>query len=110
LEGWVLGGIRAHAQRQRLYDDIGYWAPADSQTEVDFVLARDGARLAIEVKAATRYHSTMLKGLRSIADMSGIARRILVYNGRRSFQTEDGILVWPLDHFQQALDEGCLWP
>lgn len=110
MEGWVLGGIRAHSQRQPLYDDIAYWAPADSRTEVDFVLTLDGAHLAIAVKAASRYNSTMLKGLRSIGDLSGIARRILVYNGRRSFQTEDGIDVWPLDHFHQTLKEVGLWP
>ncbi len=110
LEGWVFGAIRAHAERQMLYDDITYWAPIQSRTEVDFVLSRDDARLAIEVKAATRYNTTMLKGLRSIADLPGLARRILIYNGRRAFQTEDGIQVWPLAHFHQALKEGHLWP
>ena len=104
----MLGGIRAHAQRQPTYDDIAYWAPADSKTEVDFVLTLDGAALPIEVKAATRYNNTMLKGLRPIADLSGISRRILIYKGRRSFQTEDGIQIWPLDHFHQALNRGCL--
>ena len=110
LEGWVFGAIRAHAERQLLYDDITYWAPIQSRTEVDFVLSRDDARLAIEVKAATRYNTTMLKGLRSIADLPSLARRILIYNGRRAFQTEDGIQVWPLAHFHQALKEGHLWP
>ena len=110
LEGWVFGAIRAHAERQLLYDDITYWAPIQSRTEVDFVLSRDDARLAIEVKAATRYNTTMLKGLRSIADLPDLARRILIYNGRRAFQTEDGIQVWPLAHFHQALKEGRLWP
>lgn len=68
------------------------------------------ARLAIEVKASSRYNSSMLKGLRAVADLNGLAGRILVYNGRRAFRTEDGIRVWPLSAFHQALSEGRLWP
>ncbi len=34
LEGWVFGTLRAHAEHHHLYDDIAYWAPAQSQTEV----------------------------------------------------------------------------
>ena len=110
MEGWVLGAIRAHAQEQELFDDIGFWAPAQSRTEVDFVLTRDGARLAIEVKASSRYNSSMLKGLRAVADLDGLAGRILVHNGRRAFRTEDGIQVWPLATFHEALSDGRLWP
>ncbi len=110
LEGWVFGQIRAHAEQQRLYDDIAYWAPVQSHTEVDFLLTRDHAHLAIEVKAARKYNRTMLKGLRAIAPLEGIVRRILVYRGRRSFRTEDGIAVWPVDTFNRVLGEGRLWP
>ena len=110
FEGWVFGQIRAHAEQQRLYDDIAYWAPVQSHTEVDFLLTRDHAHLAIEVKAASKYNRTMLKGLRAIAPLEGVVRRILVYRGRRSFRTEDGIAVWPVDTFNRVLGEGRLWP
>ena len=110
LEGWVFGQIRAHAEQQRLYDNIAYWAPVQSHTEVDFLLTRDHAHLAIEVKAASKYNRTMLKGLRAIAPLEGVVRRILVYRGRRSFRTEDGIAVWPVDTFNRVLGEGRLWP
>ena len=110
LEGWVLGLLRAHNAHQRIYDDIGYWAAAESAAEVDFVLTRDREYLAIEVKAAERYNTSMLKGLRALADLPGLARRVLSYRGRRAFKTEDGIDVWPLENLHQALQDDQLWP
>ena len=110
LEGWVLGLLRAHNEHQRIYDDIGYWAAAESAVEVDFVLTRDREHLAIEVKAAERYNTTMLRGLRAVAELPGLARRVLAYRGRRAFRTEDGIDVWPLDSLHQALHADQLWP
>ena len=110
LEGWVLGLLRAHNEHQRIYDDIGYWAAAESAAEVDFVLTRDREHVAIEVKASERYNTAMLKGPRAVADLPGLARRILLYRGRRAFRTEDGIDVWPLENFHQALQDDQLWP
>ena len=110
LEGWVLGLLRAHNEHQRLYDDIGYWSAAESAAEVDFVLTRDGQRLAVEVKAAERYHTAMLKGLRGVADLPGLVRRMLIYRGRRAFRTEDGIDVWPIDRLHEVLESDRLWP
>ncbi|MCY4665552.1 MAG: DUF4143 domain-containing protein, partial [Acidimicrobiaceae bacterium] len=109
-EGWVLGLLRAHNEHQHIYDDISYWAATESATEVDFVLTRDREHLAIEVKAAERYNTTMLKGLRALADLDCLTRRVLVYRGRRSFSTEDGIDVWPLDTLHDALKADRLWP
>ena len=110
LEGWVFGQLRVQDQHSRLYDSIAYWAPAQSQTEVDFLLTLDNSHLAIEVKSASHYHRSMLKGLRAIAALKGVVRRILVYRGQRIFHTEDGIEVWPLERFHRALGEGDLWP
>ena len=110
LEGWVLGLLRAHNEHQRIYDDIGYWAAAESAAEVDFILTRDREHLAIEVKASERYNTAILKGLRAVAGLDGLARRILAYRGRRAFRTEDGIDVWPLDSLHQALQADQLWP
>ncbi len=110
LEGWVLGLLQAHNQHQRIYDGIGYWAATESSAEVDFVLSREGEHLAIGVKSTSRYNTTMLKGLRAVADLPGLARRVLVYGGRRGFATDEGIDVWPLDHLHQALNSDQLWP
>ena len=110
LEGWVLGLLRAHNEHQHIYDDIGYWAAAESRAEVDFVLTRDREHLAVEVKASERYNTAMVKGLRALADLHGLTRRILAYRGPRAFRTEDGIDVWPIDSLHQAVQNDRLWP
>ncbi len=111
LEGWILHLLRAHAEEGGLFDELHYWAPHPAnRTEVDFLLRRGGELAAIEVKSQPRYHTGMLPGLRAIAELPGIARRILVYGGKRSFRTADGIDVWSTGRLQQALSEGALWP
>ncbi len=110
LEGWVLGTLRAHAESLELYDEITYWSPARSSTEVDFVLTRDGEHLAIEVKSGVRNNRAMLKGLRAIAELPGLKRRILVYTGSHTFRTAEGIDVWPLEEFHRVMAEGSLSP
>ena len=42
------------------------------------------------------------------AQLPGIARRVLVYGGERSFRTGDGIDVRSTDRMQQALAERTL--
>ena len=110
FEGWVLSLLRAHAEEQAVFDTIHYWAPAESNTEVDFLLSRDTEYLAIEVKAARRYNTVLLKGLRAINDLPHLVRRILIYDGARAFRTEDGIDVWPVRQLLEALQTNELWP
>ena len=111
LEGWVLHLLRAHAEEAELFDALHYWAPHPAnRTEVDFLLHRDGELVAIEVKSQPRYHTGMLPGLRALAELPGIARRVLVYGGLRSFLTRDGIDIWSVARLQQALSENTLWP
>ena len=66
--------------------------------------------LSREDKSQPRYHTGMLSGLRAIAEPPGISRRVLVYGGKRSFRTSDGIDVWPSDRLHHALTEITLWP
>lgn len=88
---------------------MGRSHPAN-RTEVDFLL-RQGAELtAIEVKSQPRYHSGMLPGLRAAAQLPGLVRRVLVYGGKRSFRTEDGIDVWSTARLQHELAGNTLWP
>lgn len=110
LETWVLTTLRAHAETQELYDHLSYWAPHQSQAEVDVLLQRERDFLAIEVKSTERYHSGLLKGLRALDPLPRLARRVLVYTGRRSFVSSDGIDVWPAGRFAAAIAEGRLWP
>ncbi len=80
---------------------------------MDFLLRRGGDLLAIEVKPQGRYHTGLLRGLRAVAQLSGMTRRILLYGlygGRGSFRTEDGIDVWTFDRMHRSLAEDGLWP
>ena len=111
LEGFVLGLLRAYNETSDLFDRISYWAPSQARTiEVDFLLERQREYVAIEVKSAARYDTTLLKGLRAIQELPGLTRRFLLYGGERSFATTDGIEVWPIARFAEALAAGALWP
>ena len=111
LEGWVLHLLRAHGEESDLYEDLRYWAPHPAnRTEVDFLLRRGDEFAAIEVKSRPRYHTGMLPGLRAVAELPGMVRRVLVYGGRRSFRTQDGIDVWSVERLHRALAQDTLWP
>lgn len=111
LEGWILMVLRTHNQQSEVFDDVSYWAPAEArQTEVDFLLRRGRDHLALEVKAQPRFSPDQLSGLRAISELPRLVRRVLVYLGDRRLKTEDGIEVWPLNGFLDAVAEGRLWP
>ncbi len=110
LESWVGTTLRAHAQAGDLFEEMFYWSPHRSQAEVDFLLRRGSEFLAIEVKAASRYHSGLLRGLRALDGLDGLKRRLLVYAGARSFRSADGIDVWPARRFALAAASRTLWP
>ncbi len=111
LEGWVFTILRAHNEQSKLFDEICYWAPVQArQTEVDFLLRRAKEYLAIEVKSQRRFSSGQLSGLRAIADLPKVVRRVLVYLGADRLRTEDGIEIWPLDAFLNAVAADRLWP
>ncbi len=80
-----------------LADQIAYWSPAGSrQTKVDFLLSRDSGdceHCALEVKATRNVQPQHLAGLRAIAPLQGLRRRVLVYQGQgnRPGITEDGL-------------------
>lgn len=110
FEGWVASLLRAYGSYRGLFETMSYWAPADGAgTEVDFVLERGGRTLAIEAKSSPRYDGAMLRGLRAIAPLPGLARRVLVYTGERRLRTEDGIDVLPVPEFVQEVESGLVW-
>jgi predicted AAA+ superfamily ATPase len=111
LEGFVHMLLRFYRERAELFDDIAYWSPAEAtQTEVDFVLTRGKESVAVEVKATKSLRPADLKGLRAIAELPGMVRRILVFQGPRALTTPDGIEAWPFSSFTEALAEDRLWP
>jgi predicted AAA+ superfamily ATPase len=103
FEGWIANYLRAHQELGTIpYDEIFYWAPSQARTEVDFLLRFGKSFVAVEAKAGTGYSSGTLSGLRAIADLAGVRRRILVYQGRAAAKTEDGIEIMPLADFLSA--------
>jgi predicted AAA+ superfamily ATPase len=111
LEGWILTVLRAHNEDAELFDEITYWAPAQArETEVDFLLRRGRESLALEIKAQARFSTTQLSGLRAVAELPKLRRRVLVDLGDRQLRSDDGIEVWPLTVFLEHVANGTLWP
>jgi predicted AAA+ superfamily ATPase len=111
FEGWIAQCLRAYNDYYGLYDTLTYWAPGEARhTEVDFLLRRGRRYVAIEVKAARRWRPDLAKGLRAIADLEGLERRIVVYMGTQSLRPEAGIEVLPLATFLDEARAGALGP
>ena len=111
LEGFVFMLLRFYQERAALFEDVAYWAPTEARaTEVDFVLTRGREVLALEVKTTRAVRPSDLSGLRAIAELRGVVRRVLVHLGPRKLVLPDGIEVWPFDLFARALAEESLWP
>ena len=110
LEGLVAVVLRAYGEYSGLFDEIWYWSPADAiRTEVDFLLRKGKRYLAVEVKSSPRFDNETLRGLRAIQALPDLARRIIVYTGTASLRTEDGIEIWPLPKFFEAVSAGSLF-
>jgi predicted AAA+ superfamily ATPase len=111
FEGWVATLLRAYGEIRGILDEMYYWAPAESRrTEVDFVLKRGWEYLAIEAKSGAKVSNRELSGLRAIKDLPRITRRVLIYEGQRKMKSADGIEIWPIELFAQALATDRLWP
>ncbi|MFI5394418.1 MAG: ATP-binding protein [Candidatus Binatia bacterium] len=111
FEGWIAGLLRSYRDYRELFEDWYYWAPAEAaRTQVDFLLNRGSEWLAIGTKTAAGVSDDALRGLRAIAGLKGLVRRVLVVPGGRRLLSRDGIDVLPVDQFLRALDEGALWP
>lgn len=111
FEGLVAQLLRAYRDYRELYDEIFYWAPSSSAaTEVDFLLRRGSEFLAIEVKSGRHFSDSWRRGLRAVAELGGLIRRIIVYPEGPVLRTEDGIDVVPFRRFSEMLAGDTLWP
>lgn len=108
FEGWIAGLLRAYGEPSSAlglpYDAIYYWSPAQGGNEVDFLIRRGKEFIAIEVKAKESLSNRDFGGLRTISELRGISRRIMIFLGSRAFQTEDGIEVLPFQEFLHQLE------
>jgi len=111
LEGWVAELLRSYKDYRGAFEDWFYWAPGEArETEVDFLLRRGREFTAIEVKAGANFSGSAVRGLRAIAGLQGLVRRILVYGGSRQLELEDGITVLPVADFVEWVEQGRLFP
>jgi predicted AAA+ superfamily ATPase len=108
LEGWVGALLKAYGESGsslgRQYDELFYWAPAEGGKEVDFLVRCGSEFTAIEVKAKENVSSRDFHGLKAIAELKGIRRRLLVFLGERPFRTEDGIEALPIRSLLMELE------
>jgi predicted AAA+ superfamily ATPase len=113
FEGWIGQLLRVYGEPAsgtgHPFDGLWYWAPAEGQIEVDFLVKAGRRYVAVEVKAKTALASKDLAGLRAIRSLAGLGRRVVVYLGDRPQRTEDGIDILPLRDFLMALEQGRLW-
>ena len=110
FEGWIATVLASYRDYQDGFDEMYYWAPTGARdTEVDFLLLRDGDSVAIEAKVSSRVHDRHLAGLRAVAPLPGLRRRILTYTGPRRMRTPDGIDIWPLPNLIESLQSDRLW-
>ena len=108
LEGWGGALLKAYGEPGcglgLQYDGLFYWAPTNGGAEVDFLIRRGNEFTAIEVKAKETLASRDFKGLKAIAELKGIRRRLVIFVGERPFRTEDGIEALPIPDFLQELE------
>ena len=110
FEGLLAQLLRAYRDNSRLFDQMFYWAPSQkSDVEVDFLLARGKDLIAIEAKSGNTFQESWCKGLRAVTQLQGLRRRIIVYSQGPVLQTEDGIEVFPFQHFSDLLSEQALY-
>lgn len=110
FEGMVAQLIRAYKDYRLICDDMYYWSPSGrTGIEVDFLLVRGTALTAIEAKSGKTFTDAWCKGLRAVAPLKGLQRRMIVYPMGPAMKTQDGIEVVPFRQFAEELAAGTLW-
>jgi hypothetical protein len=66
--------------------------------------------VAVEVRSGAKVFDVDMRGLRAIADLSGVKRRILVFRGDRKQKTADGVEILPVASFLTELEGSTLFP
>ena len=110
FEGLVAQLIRAYKDYRFICDDMYYWAPSGrSGIEVDFLLVRGADIIAVEAKSGNAFRDDWCKGLRAIAQLEGLKRRIVVYPDGPVMKTRDGIDALSFRRFAEELASDGLW-
>jgi predicted AAA+ superfamily ATPase len=104
FEGMVAQLIRAYKDYYGICDEMSYWSPSSkTRTEVDFLLLQGTELIAVEAKSGNNFTEAWCKGLRAVAQLKGLRRRIIVYPQGSVLKTKDGIDVFPFQYFAEQL-------
>ena len=102
FEGYIYMCLKMKMEYENSYDEIFYWSSNTSKnTEVDFLLRKNSKFTAIEVKTTNKIRPEDFKGLKAIAELKQVKRRILVYLGHFHLNKE-GIEVMPFSVFRKS--------
>ncbi len=111
FEGLIAQLIRAYTDYRDLCDGFYYWSTAaQTRSEVDFLLNRAGEFVAVEVKSGGTFAESWCKGLRALAQLPGLCRRLVIYPEGPELRTADGIEILPFSQFSNLLAADALWP
>lgn len=111
FEGWVAQTLRAYRDYRGTFEDMFSWAPTEGRAaEVDFLLRRGAEFVAVEAKAGARFQESWRLGLRAMAPLRGLRRRLVVYPSGPRLRLRDGIEVVSALDFSRMLTEGRLFP
>ena len=109
FEGLVAQLLRASMDYLGIGEELYYWAPSSKgETEVDFLLVKGKKIIAVEAKSGKSFSESWGKGLRAVASLKGLQRRIIVYPSGPSLKTKDGIEVLPFSRFAEQLTQNFL--
>lgn len=111
FEGLVAQTLRAYRDYGKLFEDWAYWAPlASPGLEVDFLLRRGRDFVAVETKSRASPPTRPHAGLRAVAEMPRMRRRILVLPGGARHVGADGVEGMSFADFCGELEAGTLFP
>ena len=114
FEGWIAALLQSYRAYRGLFEDWNYWSPTETPAlEVDFLLWRDDACVAIEAKASRRLRPEHEKGLQAFAASyrrKKALRTIIVYLGEDRLTTERRTQVLPLRAFLDEVEGDRLFP
>ena len=79
-------------------------------TAIDFILRRGKDLIALDVRSGRKVFDADLRGLRAIADLPHLVRRLVVCRGDRRQKTADGIDILPVAAFLAHLEGQSLFP
>ncbi len=94
FENWIISEIKKNSFNKGQNNQMFYFRD-NVGNEVDLILEKNEHHLAIEIKAAKKYDSTMLHGLRFWQKNQRTANGILIYKGNKEEAINEQLSVVP---------------